>query len=116
MVDYYSQSQNEEPVEEEISTQWDPTLSYDEQSLNMMESVFNKRYKYEDKSALAIAGNMLNTAESVTISGKLVALEIIKSNQSAISYPKLLINALIVVCIPIVRAFIRSEPIFKNEY
>jgi hypothetical protein len=59
---------------------------------------------------------MLSTDKTVTISGKLVALEIIKQNSKYITMkdPLLLVYAVIYVLIPIIRASVLDEPIFKN--
>jgi hypothetical protein len=85
MIEYYStplDKKAEAYVPDPITCQWDPSMSLKQETVLMMETAFNNRYKFFDKVAIEMVDSILNTDKCVNVPGKLIALEITKQNQS----------------------------------
>ena len=85
MIEYYStpKDKKEKPeAPDPITFQQDPTVSWKQETLNKMETVFDNRYKFFDKASVDMVDSILNTDNCITVPGKLLALEITKQNQA----------------------------------
>jgi len=85
MIEHYNtQQDNKEKVEnpDPITYQWDPTVSLKQETVSMMETAFNNRYKFFDKASIEMVDSILNTDKCIKVPGKTIALEITKQNQS----------------------------------
>jgi len=57
-------------------------MSWKQETLYMMETAFDNRYKFFDKASVEMVDSILNTEKCVKVPGKTLALEITKQNQA----------------------------------
>jgi hypothetical protein len=60
-------------------------MSWKQKNINVMETVFNNRYKFFDKASIDMVDSILNTENCIKVPGKTLALEITKQNQALTS-------------------------------
>ena len=106
------------PYVKPVTWQWTEGMTWRQETLFMMETAFDNRYKFFDKASVVMVDSILNTDKCIKVPGKTLALEITKQNQ-ALTNDKghwLMMAAMFVFVQPFLRGWLLEEEFFLNGY